>query len=106
MKLQMPINKLKSVLFVSVALLWVTFAATTAQTQTLLSETTWGGNGSDVSEGVAVASDGASYVVGITDSFATDQFGNPSPRIFLVKFAVDWNHRQRSWANRRRSRRR
>jgi len=30
-----------------------------------------------------------SYVVGITDSFTTDQFGNPSPRIFLVKFAPD-----------------
>ena len=94
MKPQIPINKLKSVtsskfVFASITLLWVTFAATTAQTQTLLSETTWGGDGSDVSEGVAVASDGASYVVGITDSFATDQFGNPSPRIFLVKFAAD-----------------
>ena len=94
MKPQIPINKLRSVtsskfVFASITLLWVTFAATTAQTQTLLSETTWGGDGSDVSEGVAVASDGASYVVGITDSFATDQFGNPSPRIFLVKFAAD-----------------
>jgi hypothetical protein len=27
--------------------------------------------------------------VGITDSFATDQFGTPSPRIFLVKFGSD-----------------
>ena len=72
-----------------VALMWVAFATATAQAQTLLSETTWGGNGSDVSDGVAVAADGASYVVGITDSFTTDQFGNPSPRIFLVKFAAD-----------------
>ncbi len=55
----------------------------------LLSETTWGGNGSDVSEGVATAADGTSYVVGISDSFTTDQFGNPSARIFLVKFAPD-----------------
>ena len=55
----------------------------------LLSETTWGGNGSDVSEGVATATDGTSYVVGISDSFTTDQFGNPSARIFLVKFAPD-----------------
>ena len=39
--------------------------------------------------GVAVASDGARHVAGITDSFTTDQFGNPSPRIFLVKFAAD-----------------
>jgi hypothetical protein len=64
----------------------------------LLSETTWGGNGSDVSEGVAAAADGTSYVVGLSDSFTTDQFGNPSPRIFLVKFApngsVVW---QRIW---------
>jgi len=88
------INKLKSVassrfLLASVVLLWVALAAATAQAQTLLSETTWGGNGSDVSEGLAVAADGTSYVVGITDSFATDQFCNPSPRIFLVKFAAD-----------------
>jgi hypothetical protein len=76
-------------LLACVALLWVAFAAVTAQAQILLSETTWGGNGSDVSEGVAIAADGSSYVVGITDSFTTDQFGTPSPRIFLVKFAAD-----------------
>jgi uncharacterized delta-60 repeat protein len=68
------------------------------QGQTLLTETTWGGAGSDVAEGVASAADGSSYVVGITDSFTTDQFGNPSPRIFIVKFApngsVTW---QRIW---------
>jgi hypothetical protein len=94
MKPQILINKLKSVassklLLASVVLLWVAFAPATARTQTLLSETTWGGSGSDVSDGVAIAGDGASYVVGITDSFTTDQFGNPSPRIFLVKFAAD-----------------
>src|ERR1043166_5641818 len=55
--------------------------------QTLLTETTWGGAGSDVAEGVASAADGSSYVVGITDSFTTDEFGIPSPKIFLVKFA-------------------
>jgi len=57
--------------------------------QTLLTETTWGGVGSDVAEGVASAADGSSYVVGITDSFTTDQFGNPSAKIFVVKFAPD-----------------
>jgi len=57
--------------------------------QTLLTETTWGGTSSDVAEGVASAADGSSYLVGITDSFATDPFGNPSPRIFVVKFAPD-----------------
>jgi hypothetical protein len=91
---QILIDKLKPVassrlLLASVILLWVAFAPATAQAQTLLLETTWGGNGSDVSEGLAVAADATSYVVGITDSFATDQFGNPSPRIFLVKFAAD-----------------
>jgi uncharacterized delta-60 repeat protein len=59
------------------------------QSQTLLTETTWGGVGSDVAEGVASAADGSSYVVGITDSFTRDPFGNPSPKIFIVKFAPD-----------------
>ena len=59
------------------------------QSQTLLTETTWGGAGSDVAEGVASAADGSSYVVGITDSFTTDQFGNPSSKIFVVKFGPD-----------------
>jgi hypothetical protein len=102
MRPQIPINKLKSVtssmdrrsampalLLACVALMWVTFAPETAQTQTLLSETTWGGEGSDASEGVAIAADGTSYMVGLTDSFTTHPFGNPSPRIFLVKFAAD-----------------
>jgi len=44
-------------LLACIALLWVAFAAT-AQAQTLLSETTWGGSGSDVAEGVATAADG------------------------------------------------
>src|SRR4029078_11706450 len=57
--------------------------------QALLTETTWGGVGSDMAEGVARAADGSSYIVGITDSFTTDQFGNPSPKIFVVKFAPD-----------------
>ena len=72
MKNQIRINKLKSVtssradrrsamrvlLLACVALLWVAFAVVTAKAQTLLSETTWGGNGSDVSDGVAVAEAG------------------------------------------------
>jgi hypothetical protein len=70
----------------------------TTQGQTLLTQTTWGGAGSDAAEGVASAADGSSYVVGITDSFTTDQFGQPSPKIFVVKFApngsLSW---QRIW---------
>jgi uncharacterized delta-60 repeat protein len=61
----------------------------TLHSQMLLTETTWGGVASDVAEAVASAADGSSYVVGITDSFATDPFGNPSPKIFVVKFAPD-----------------
>jgi hypothetical protein len=69
MKKQIPINKPKCVtssatnrrsavpmlLLAWGGLLCVTFALATAQAQTLLSETTWGGNGSDVSDGVATA---------------------------------------------------
>ncbi|HXD15998.1 MAG TPA: hypothetical protein VN654_03210 [Vicinamibacterales bacterium] len=64
----------------------------------VVSETTWGGFGVDAPSGVAVAVDGSSYVTGITDSFTRDQFGNSSPKIFLVKFdatgSVAW---QRIW---------
>ena len=70
-------------------ILSVAVAMCSVQGQTLLTETTWGGAGSDVAEGVASAADGSSYVAGITESFTTDQFGNPSPRIFVVKFAPD-----------------
>src|SRR5262244_44402 len=63
--------------------------ARVAQGQTLLTQTTWGGAGSDTAEGVATAADGSSYVVGLTDSFTTDPFGTPSPRVFLVKFLPD-----------------
>jgi uncharacterized delta-60 repeat protein len=112
MKKQIPINKSKYVtpstadrrsampmlLLAWVGLLWITFATATAQAQTLQSETTWGGVESDVADGVASAADGSSYVVGITDNFTTDQFGNPSPKIFVVKFApngsLSW---QRIW---------
>jgi uncharacterized delta-60 repeat protein len=76
----------------------IAFCIGSLQGQTLLTQTTWGGEGSDVADGVAAAPDGSSYVVGITDSFTTDQFGNPSPKIFVVKFAqdgsLDW---QRIW---------
>ena len=70
-------------------ILSIAFAIGNVQSQTLLTETTWGGVGSDVADGVASAADGSSYVVGITDSFTTDPFGTPSPKIFVVKFAPD-----------------
>jgi hypothetical protein len=82
-----------------VALLLLGVMAGSARGQTtVLSDTTWGGFGNELTTGVAVAVDGSSYVVGTTDSFTTDQFGNPSPSIFLVKFtatgSVVW---QRVW---------
>ena len=73
----------------SIGLLLLCLAAGAAQSQTLLSETTWGGGGSDVAEAVATSADGSSYLVGITDSFAVDEFGSPSARIFVVKFAAN-----------------
>jgi hypothetical protein len=61
-------------------------------------QTTWGGFGREAPSGAAVAVDGSTYITGTTDSFTTDQFGNPSPSIFLVKLTpnglVDW---QRVW---------
>jgi uncharacterized delta-60 repeat protein len=70
-------------------ILSIAFAIGSVHSQTLLTETTWGGAGSDVADGVASAADGSSYVVGITDSFTRDPFGTPSPKIFVVKFAPD-----------------
>ena len=57
--------------------------------QTLLTETTWGGVGAEFIGDVATAADGSAYAVGTTDSFAVDEFGTPSPRLFIVKFAAD-----------------
>jgi hypothetical protein len=68
-------------------LVLILLTAVPAASQTLLTQTTWGGTGSDVSSGVAMAADGSAYVVGISDSFTVDQFGTPSPRLFVVKFA-------------------
>ena len=48
--------------------------------QTLLTETTWGGAGADIATGVARAADGSAYLVGTTDSFARDEFGQPAAR--------------------------
>jgi len=66
-----------------------------AEAATLISQTTWGGADSEVTNGTAVASDGSTYLAGFTTSF------DPAarPRIFTVKFAADasvaW---QRTWA--------
>ena len=72
-------------------------SAGAVQGQTLITETTWGGAGADIATGVARAADGSVYLVGTTDSFAVDPFGNPAPRGYIVKLtngAVAW---QRIW---------
>jgi uncharacterized delta-60 repeat protein len=70
-----------------------TASAAAAPAPSLISETTWGGAGSDVTEGAAVTSDGGTYLVGFTDSF-----GGGASKLFTVKLAADgslaW---QRTW---------
>jgi hypothetical protein len=85
------------VLFASFGLILLALAERPAHGQVLLTETTWGGTGADVATAVATAADGSQYLVGSTDSFAFDQFGQPATRMFIVKLsngAVVW---QRIW---------
>src|SRR6266487_6979785 len=85
---------LQRMLSTTLLLLFFGATATSAQAQSVATETTWGGASFDVSEDVAVATDGSSYLVGRTASFS--EFGTQI--VFLVKFAADgsliW---QRSW---------
>src|SRR5687768_14502178 len=68
-------------------------AATASSGLTLLTQTTWGGTDSDVTDGAAVAADGSSYLVGFTRSF-----GGTAPKLFTIKFdaagSLAW---QRTW---------
>lgn len=76
------------------AFLMLVVAVAPAQPATVVSETTWGGTVSEVTNGVAVAADGATYLTGFTTSF--DPFGQL--QLYLVKHAADgtiaW---QRTW---------
>jgi hypothetical protein len=82
--------------FASAALIsgLVVGSGSATQAATLLSDTTWGGPVSEVTEGTALAADGSTYLAGFTTSF--DPFGQL--QIFLVKIAPDdtvtW---QRTW---------
>ena len=69
---------IQGIMLASLALLLPGVAVGSPSGPTLLSQTTWGGANSDGANGVAVASDGSAYVVGTTDSFTTDSFGQPS----------------------------
>jgi uncharacterized delta-60 repeat protein len=79
--------------FAALSLLALVVVAS-ARAATLVSETTWGGPVSEVTSGVAVASDGSTYLTGFTTSF--DPFGQL--QLFVVKHAPDgtiaW---QRPW---------
>src|SRR5205809_344712 len=61
-------SAMRLLLMACVALLHVALAAATAQGQMLLTQTTWGGVGSDV----AVSADGSVYVTGITANNGND----------------------------------
>jgi len=67
----------------------VLLAVGNARGQTLQSQTTWGSSGAEFAGGVAMASDGSAYLTGTSDSFAVDEFNNPEPRIFVLRFASD-----------------
>jgi uncharacterized delta-60 repeat protein len=84
MQLRAPRGKgRRRVLVVAVALVAVVVVAT-ARAASVISETTWGGPLSEVTNGAAVASDGSSYLTGFTNSF--DPSGQ---QVFLTKFAGD-----------------
>jgi len=88
---------LGKLLFAGLGLVLLTLTGRAAHGQVLLTETTWGGTGADVATHVATAPDGSAYLVGSTDSFAVDPFGQPATRMFIVKLsngAVVW---QRIW---------
>lgn len=94
---QLRTTQLAAVLAVA-AVLAAPGVAQAASGPTLLSQTTWGGPGTDTGTGIAVTSDGSAYVTGLSNSFTTDAFGQPSAAIFAVKFAANgsltW---QRAW---------
>jgi uncharacterized delta-60 repeat protein len=68
-----------------------------ARAQSLLSEMTWGGVNAEVATAVATAPDGSTYLVGSTDSFAVDPFGQPATRMFIVKRSNEALAWQRIW---------
>ena len=82
-------SKIRGIMLASLALLLPGVAVGSPSGPTMLSQTTWGGANSDGANGVAVATDGSAYLVGTTDSFTTDSFGQPSAAIFVVRFAPD-----------------
>jgi uncharacterized delta-60 repeat protein len=84
MQLRAPRGKShRRVLVVAVVLVAAVVVAT-ARAASVISETTWGGPGSEVTNGAAVASDGSSYLTGFTNSFV--QSGQQA---FVTKFAAD-----------------
>jgi uncharacterized delta-60 repeat protein len=78
---------------VAVVVLGMAYAASTAQAATLVSETTWGGAGSESVGDAVTAPDGSTYLAGFTSSFADGQ-----NEILVLKFDSDGNPAwQRTW---------
>ena len=67
------------------AVVVVALFAAAARSATVVSVSTWGGASSEISSGVAVAGDGATYQVG--DTFSFDPFQRPY--VFALKYAAD-----------------
>jgi uncharacterized delta-60 repeat protein len=74
---------------VAVVLLAASFVvavfAAAARSATIVSQSSWGGASSEISSGVALAGDGATYQVGDTFSFDPNQ----RPYLFALKYAAD-----------------
>jgi hypothetical protein len=68
-----------------------------AHAQGLLAEMTWGGVNAEVATAVATTADGSTYLVGSTDSFAVDPFGQPATRMFIIKRSHEGLAWQRIW---------
>jgi hypothetical protein len=78
-------SKVRRGLLTGVMVLVAVATVATARAATVISETTWGGVNSEVTNGAAVASDGSTYLAGFTTSF--DPLGQDNA--FVVKFTPE-----------------
>jgi len=81
-----PRSKRRRGLLTVVMVLVAVATVATARAATVISETTWGGVNSEVTNGAAVASDGSTYLAGFTNSF--DPL-DPLEDAFVVKFTPE-----------------
>ena len=81
-----PRSKGRRGLLTVVMVLVAVATVATARAATVISETTWGGVNSEVTNGAAVASDGSTYLAGFTNSFDPV---DPLDDAFVVKFTPE-----------------